>query len=99
MQLNGRPFLLHSFNSLWAGLVAFELPLAYIYSDKFNQPIFGANNLSGELQQIPGCIQTILKLCKLTMRGPLCLWSIEKCKCEPMRRKLLASCTTWRSCR
>ncbi|CAL5228893.1 g12110 [Coccomyxa viridis] len=30
-----------------SGLVAFELPLAYIYSDKFNQPIFGANNLSG----------------------------------------------------
>ena len=31
-----------------AGLVAFELPLAYVYSDKFNQPIFGANNLSGK---------------------------------------------------
>ena len=30
------------------GLVAFELPLAYIHSDKFNQPIFGANNLSGD---------------------------------------------------
>jgi len=33
---------------MWAGLVAFELPLAYVYSDKFNQPIFGANNLSGK---------------------------------------------------
>lgn len=32
-----------------AGLVAFELPLPYIYNDKFNQPIFGANNLSGKL--------------------------------------------------
>ena len=40
---------IHSDVSLWAGLVAFELPLAYIYSDKFNQPIFGANNLSGNL--------------------------------------------------
>ena len=28
--------------------MAFELPLAYIYNDKFNQPIFGANNLSGD---------------------------------------------------
>ena len=34
---------------LLAGLVAFELPLPYIYNDKFNQPIFGANNLSGKL--------------------------------------------------
>ncbi len=38
--------------------MAFELPLAYIYSDKFNQPIFGANNLSGELQHSP-CMRII----------------------------------------
>ncbi|DBB16452.1 hypothetical protein WJX82_008645 [Trebouxia sp. C0006] len=31
-----------------SGLVAFELPLAYIRRDKFNQPIFACNNLSGE---------------------------------------------------
>lgn len=31
-----------------AGLHAFELPLAYLRGDKFNQPIFGCNNLSGE---------------------------------------------------
>ncbi|DBA76760.1 hypothetical protein WJX79_004284 [Trebouxia sp. C0005] len=31
-----------------SGLVAFELPLAYIRKDKFNQPIFACNNLSGE---------------------------------------------------
>ena len=31
-----------------AGLVSFELPLAYIRKDKFNQPIFACNNLSGE---------------------------------------------------
>ena len=30
-----------------AGLVSFELPLAYIRKDKFNQPIFACNNLSG----------------------------------------------------
>ena len=30
------------------GLHAFELPLAYLRGDKFNQPIFGCNNLSGE---------------------------------------------------
>ncbi len=34
---------------LLAGLVAFELPLAYIRKDKFNQPIFACNNLSGKL--------------------------------------------------
>ncbi|KAL3142799.1 hypothetical protein ABBQ38_003098 [Trebouxia sp. C0009 RCD-2024] len=31
-----------------SGLVAFELPLAYVRKDKFNQPIFACNNLSGE---------------------------------------------------
>lgn len=31
-----------------SGLVAFDLPLVYIRKDRFNQPIFGANNLSGE---------------------------------------------------
>ena len=30
-----------------AGLAAFEIPLAYIRRDKFNQPIFACNNLSG----------------------------------------------------
>ena len=30
-----------------SGLAAFELPLAYIRKDKFNQPIFACNNLSG----------------------------------------------------
>ena len=35
--------------NLHAGLVAFELPLAYIRKDKFNQPIFACNNLSGKL--------------------------------------------------
>ena len=30
-----------------AGLEAFELPLAYVRKDKFNQPIFACNNLSG----------------------------------------------------
>ncbi len=34
---------------LHVGLVAFELPLAYIRKDKFNQPIFACNNLSGKL--------------------------------------------------
>lgn len=28
---------------------AFDLPLVYIRSDKFNQPFFGCNNLSGEV--------------------------------------------------
>lgn len=31
-----------------SGLVGFDLPLVYLRKDKFNQPIFGANNLSGE---------------------------------------------------
>ena len=31
-----------------SGLQAVDLPLVYIRSDKFNQPIFGCNNLSGE---------------------------------------------------
>lgn len=30
------------------GLESFDLPLVYILRDKFNQPIFGCNNLSGE---------------------------------------------------
>ena len=31
------------------GLQAFDIPLAYITHDKFNQPIFGCNHLAGEL--------------------------------------------------
>lgn len=31
-----------------SGLKAFELPLSYLRRVKFNQPIFGANNLAGE---------------------------------------------------
>ena len=31
-----------------AGLAAFDLPLPFIKADKFNQPIFGCNNLSGK---------------------------------------------------
>jgi hypothetical protein len=31
------------------GLQAFDLPLAYITHDKFNQPIFGCNHLSGRV--------------------------------------------------
>ena len=34
------------------GLAAFDLPLPFIKGDKFNQPIFGCNNLSGELSNI-----------------------------------------------
>lgn len=30
------------------GLRAVDLPLVYIRGDRFNQPIFGCNNLSGE---------------------------------------------------
>ena len=30
------------------GLQAFDMPLVYIRSDKFNQPIFGCNHLAGE---------------------------------------------------
>jgi hypothetical protein len=30
-----------------SGLQAFELPLAYIYKEKFSQPILGCNNLAG----------------------------------------------------
>lgn len=30
-----------------AGLVAFELPFAYITGDKFKQPVLGCNNLAG----------------------------------------------------
>ena len=31
---------------------AFDMPVAYISSEKFNQPIFGANNLSGTCEPI-----------------------------------------------
>ena len=56
--------------------MAFELPMAYIYSDKFNQPIFGANNLSGELQRrlCPDVQAQKLNLCKLSRTSvPACL--------------------------
>ena len=29
------------------GLTAFDIPLAYVNHDKFNQPVFGCNHLSG----------------------------------------------------
>ncbi|EFJ42856.1 hypothetical protein VOLCADRAFT_97016 [Volvox carteri f. nagariensis] len=32
-----------------SGLVAFDFPLCYIRNDKLNQPIFGCNNLSGQV--------------------------------------------------
>eukprot|EP00798_Chlamydomonas_sp_ICE-L_P008155 gene8155-1408_t len=32
-----------------SGLVAFDLPLVYMRNDKLNQPIFGCNNLSGQV--------------------------------------------------
>lgn len=31
-----------------SGLAAVDIPLVYVRNDKFNQPIFGCNNLSGE---------------------------------------------------
>lgn len=33
------------------GLVAFDFPLAYIHNNKFNQPVFGCNHLSGITQK------------------------------------------------
>mmetsp|Transcript_46067 Transcript_46067/g.76737 ORF Transcript_46067/g.76737 Transcript_46067/m.76737 type:complete len:244 (-) Transcript_46067:466-1197(-) len=35
-------------------LYAFELPYMGIFEEKFNQPIFGANNLSGSVSALPG---------------------------------------------
>ncbi|GIL86766.1 hypothetical protein Vretimale_15646 [Volvox reticuliferus] len=32
-----------------SGLLAFDFPLCYIRNDKLNQPIFGCNNLSGQV--------------------------------------------------
>mmetsp|Transcript_10745 Transcript_10745/g.29518 ORF Transcript_10745/g.29518 Transcript_10745/m.29518 type:complete len:219 (+) Transcript_10745:76-732(+) len=32
-----------------SGLIAFDFPLGYLRKDKLNQPIFGCNNLSGEV--------------------------------------------------
>ena len=37
-----------------SGLQAFELPLAYIAEESFNQPIFGANNLRGKCALVEG---------------------------------------------
>eukprot|EP00955_Chlamydomonas_euryale_P080122 363378-Chlamydomonas_euryale.AAC.33 len=34
---------------LHAGLQGFDFPLVYIRKDTLNQPIFGCNNLSGEV--------------------------------------------------
>ena len=36
-----------------AGLMAFELPFAYITEDKFKQPVFGCNNLAGQPTSFP----------------------------------------------
>lgn len=36
------------------GLQAFDIPLAYVSHDKFNQPVFGCNHLSGE-RNCPPC--------------------------------------------
>ena len=45
-----------------AGLAAFNLPLAYIIREKFNQPIFACNNLAGSpCVHLPG-ISTWLSL-------------------------------------
>lgn len=39
----------------WLLLQAVELPLAYIYNDKFTQPILFCNNLAGKWWQPAGC--------------------------------------------
>lgn len=50
-----------SLASCSAGLQAFDLPLSYLRGVKFNQPVFGCNNLAGMsptyLQLQPWCMQ------------------------------------------
>lgn len=81
--------------------MAFELPLAYIYGDKFNQPIFGANNLSGELGEFHEghiCLQTQLAASSSRRRHlQLSTYAIKVQHLEC--RELLACCTRRRSCR
>ena len=36
-----------------AELAAFDLPLGMLQAEKFNQPIFGCNNLSGDIAPMP----------------------------------------------
>ena len=51
-----------------SGLRAFDIPLVYITADRFNQPIFVCNNLTGE-----GCgrICRLFEVCCFA-HGPLC---------------------------
>jgi len=37
-----------------SGVEAFDLPLATLQNERFNQPIFGANNMSGTNAPLPG---------------------------------------------
>lgn len=65
---------MHFMVDLHAGLVAFELPLAYIRKDKFNQPIFACNNLSGKLSiHVPHSndLEAIAGMAFLICRGVL----------------------------
>jgi hypothetical protein len=48
---DGRPLVNSKTGQAWA---AIDIPMLLISSHKFNQPIFAANNLSGEVSAIPG---------------------------------------------
>ena len=70
----------HALLPCCAGLVAFELPLVYITGDKFNQPIFGCNNLSGGLR---GLARVHRAPCCLQSKLAYHLWPCRAGKCWP----------------
>jgi hypothetical protein len=42
------------------GMQAFDIPMANISGEKFNQPIFGANNLSGVVAALPNAVAGVV---------------------------------------
>ncbi len=82
---------IHFMVDLHAGLVAFELPLAYIRKDKFNQPIFACNNLSGKLSIAvphPSDLEAIAG----TMAFPKCRGVLACCSRRWSTGQLATSC-------
>ncbi len=47
MLTSSRMVLINSKNLSKSEFKAFDLPLALTFKEKFNQPVFGANNLTG----------------------------------------------------
>lgn len=44
---------------------AFEIPLDRLHEEKFNQPLLGANNLSGSVEPTPGSGLDVFAMCRI----------------------------------